>query len=316
MGIITNIVTSKAYKIFMARLYGWGASIVMIGALMKLEHMQYSSYFLIAGLGTEALIFFFSAWEPTMENYAWDRIYPELANGNGKKKKEPVVRGSQTQQLDQMFSKADITPEVLQKLGNGMRTLADTTTKISEISDAHVVTQDYIGSVKNAAGKLESFSDAYGKSTQELNKSATSLTNSYTKTAEMVAQTGSNLVETVNRSSGQLSESYNQLLAAINKDYAKLNKGSSSNAEQLDRLNKNLSALNTVYELQLKGSDAHLQSSKEVYAGLDSMMENLVASVDNTKLYRSEVESLGRKLISLNKVYGNMLTAMNMREDV
>jgi len=45
-------------------------------------------------------------------------------------------------------------------------------------------------------------------------------------------------------------------------------------------------------------------------------MENLAASVQNTKLYRNEVESLGKKLIALNKVYGNMLTAMNMREDV
>ena len=65
MGFISKIVTSKGYKIFMSRLYGWGASVVMIGALMKLEHFQYSSYFLIAGLGTEAIIFFFSAWEPS-----------------------------------------------------------------------------------------------------------------------------------------------------------------------------------------------------------------------------------------------------------
>ena len=315
MGVISNIVNSKAYKVFMARLYGWGASVVMIGALMKLEHMQYSSYFLIAGLGTEAIIFFFSAWEPTADNYQWDRVYPELANGNGKNK-APVAKGSTTQQMDQLFAKADITPEVLEKLGNGMRNLADTTSKISDISDAHVVTEEYIGTVKEAAGKMDSFSDIYSKSADELNKSASSLTESYTKTAEMVAQTGANLVETVNTSSGQLSNSYNQLLEALNNDFARLNQGSSSYSVQLEQLNKNLSALNTVYELQLKGTDAHLESSKQVYAGLDAMMENLSASVQNTKVYRSEVESLGKKLIALNKVYGNMLTAMNMREDV
>jgi methyl-accepting chemotaxis protein len=218
--------------------------------------------------------------------------------------------------MDQLFAKAEITPEVIAKLGNGMRTLADTTSKISDISDAHVVTQDYIGTVKSAAGKLGSFSDAYSKSAEELNKSATSLTESYSKTAELVSQSGSKLVENVNRSSSQLSESYNQLLSAMNKDFAKLNDGSSSYSEQLEKMNKNLSALNTVYELQLKGTDAHLKSSKEVYSGLDAMMENLSASVQNTKLYRSEVESLGKKLIALNKVYGNMLTAMNMKEDV
>jgi len=149
MGVIENIVTSRAYRVFMSRLYGWGASIVMIGALMKLEHLAYSSYFLIAGLGTEALIFFFSAWEPLPEDYKWDRIYPELANAKAKKTKVPELRGSSTQQMDQLFAKADITPDVLEKLGNGMRKLADTTTKISDISDAHVVTQNDIGTVKN-----------------------------------------------------------------------------------------------------------------------------------------------------------------------
>lgn len=231
MGVISNIVTSKAYKVFMARLYGWGASVVMIGALMKLEHMQYSSYFLIAGLGTEAIIFFFSAWEPTAENYQWDRVYPELADG--KKSKAPEVRGSTTQQMDKLFAQADITPEVLAKLGSGMRNLAETTSKISDISNAHVVTEKYIGSVEGAAGKMESFSDIYSKSAEELNKSASSLTQSYTKTAEMVAKTGTNLVETVNRSSGQLSDSYNQLLAALNKDFARLNQGSSNYSGQL-----------------------------------------------------------------------------------
>lgn len=314
MGVITNIVTSRAYKVFMSRLYGWGASVVMIGALMKLEHFQYSSYFLIAGLGTEALIFFFSAWEPLPEDYKWDRVYPELANGKNKDKK-PELRGSATQQMDQLFAKADITPAVLEKLGNGMKNLADTTSKMSDISNAHVVTENYIGSVKNAASKMESFSTVYDKSSEELNKSASSLTESYSKTAELVSRTGSALVETVNRSSNQLSDSYIKLLDSINQDYAKMTETSSSYSDQLEKLNKNLSALNTVYELQLKGSDHHLQSSKEVYAGLDAMMDNLAASVDNTKLYRSEVESLGKKLIALNKVYGNMLTAMNIRDD-
>jgi gliding motility-associated protein GldL len=132
----------------------------------------------------------------------------------------------------------------------------------------------------------------------------------------MVAETGAKLVEHVNRSSDQLSSSYTKLLEAINSDYAKLNEGSSNYTSQLESLNKNLASLNTVYELQIKGSDAHLQSSKQVYAGLDNMMENLSSSVENTKLYREEVERLGKKLIALNKVYGNMLTAMNMRDDV
>lgn len=299
----------------MSRMYGWGASIVMIGALMKLEHYSYASYFLIAGLGTEALIFFFSAFEPLPEDWEWDKIYPGLTDPKQKASKT-LHTGSTVQQMDELFSKADITPEMLSKLGEGMKNLADTTGKMGDLTNAHIVTEKYVGNVKSASDHLESFSESYAKSTEILNNTAQGLNESYSKTAEMVAQTGARLVETVNRSSDQLADSYTKLVKAINDDYSKLSEGSSNYSSQLESLNKNLASLNTVYELQLKGSDAHLQSSKNVYAGLDSMMENLSSSVENTKLYREEVERLGKKLIALNKVYGNMLTAMNMREDV
>lgn len=310
-----KFVRTRGWKVFMSRLYGWGASVVMIGALMKLEHYPLSTYFLIAGLGTEAIIFFFSAFEPVPEEWEWDRVYPELADTDKPKEKVATKKGT-VQQMDQMFAQANITPDMLTRLGDGMRNLSDTSSKLGDISKAHVVTEDYIGNVKNASDQLGSFSAAYAKSTEALNETAEGLSKSYANTADMVAQTGAKLVEQVNRSSDQLSNSYTKLLEAINDDYAKLSKGSSDFSSQLEALNQNLIALNNIYELQIKGSDAHLQSSKQVYAGLDSMMENLSSSVDNTKLYREEVERLGKKLIALNKVYGNMLTAMNMRDDV
>lgn len=313
--VVFSFVRKRWWKILMSRMYGWGASVVMIGALMKLEHYSYASYFLIAGLGTEALIFFFSAFEPLPEDYEWDKVYPELKDPDNKGYQK-ARSGSAVQQMDELFAKADITPEMLSKLGAGMKNLSDTTARMSDMANAHIVTEEYVGNVKSASEHLSSFAAAYEKSTEALNNTAESLSDSYSKTADMVAQTGARLVEQVNRSSDQLSGSYTKLLEVINEDYAKLNEGSSTYNTQLESLNKNLASLNTVYEHQLKGSDAHLQSSKVVYAGLDAMVDNLSASVENTKLYREEVEHLGKKLIALNKVYGNMLTAMNMREDV
>ncbi len=43
----------------MAKLYGWGASVVIIGALFKINHYMGADYMLILGLGTESCIFFF-----------------------------------------------------------------------------------------------------------------------------------------------------------------------------------------------------------------------------------------------------------------
>ncbi len=315
---LRELVQKYWWRNAMAKLYSWGASVVMIGALMKLEHFPLSSYFLIAGLGTEAIIFFFSGFEPLYTEWEWDRVYPELADKSVKavSKARPATSGTALQRFDEMLEKAEISPELFQKLGNGMRSLADSSVKMTDISQAHLVTQQYSDNVKKAADTLNSFSNAYARSTEELNQTASSLTQSYTKTAEQVAHTAARLVDNVNKGSEQLTTSYTKLLEAVNKDYSKLTEKSHSYTEQLEKLNKNLAALNTVYELQLKSEDAHNRATKEIYAGLDTMIENITSSVNDTKVYREEVERLGRKLTALNKVYGNMLTAMNVRENV
>ena len=270
----------------MGYLYSWGASVVMIGALMKLEHFPLSSYFLIAGLGTEAIIFFFAAFEPLPEEWEWDRVYPELADKATKVEKKvvrPSAAGSPMQRFDEMLAKAEISPELFTKLGNGMQKLAESSNKMSEITHAHIETQQFVSSVKKASDNLNSFGDAYKHSTEELNRSASTLTQSYAKTAELIG---------------------------------KLSTSSHGYTEQLDKMNKNLGALNSVYELQLRGEDAYLKNAKAAHEGLDAMLHNLNASVQTTKMYHDEVEKLGKKLSALNKVYGNMLTAMNVKENV
>ena len=61
---LNSMVRSKGFKNFMSKLYGWGASIVILGALFKINHYPGADIMLIVGLGTEAIIFFFSAFEP------------------------------------------------------------------------------------------------------------------------------------------------------------------------------------------------------------------------------------------------------------
>ena len=76
---ITEIVQSSGWKNFMAKLYGYGASVVIIGALFKIQHWTGASIMITIGLSTEAIIFFFSAFEPLHEELDWTLVYPELA---------------------------------------------------------------------------------------------------------------------------------------------------------------------------------------------------------------------------------------------
>ena len=62
-----ELLKTKRWKTFMGYVYGWGAAIVMIGALFKLQHWNYSGYLLAVGLITEAFIFFLSAFEPPLD---------------------------------------------------------------------------------------------------------------------------------------------------------------------------------------------------------------------------------------------------------
>jgi len=76
---ITEVVQGSKYKNFMKYLYGWGASVVLMGALFKLQHWPAAGVMLIVGMSTEAIIFFFSAFEPIVEEVDWSIVYAELA---------------------------------------------------------------------------------------------------------------------------------------------------------------------------------------------------------------------------------------------
>lgn len=81
--------------------------------------------------------------------------------------------------------------------------------------------------------------------------------------------------------------------------------------EQLQRVSKNLSTLNSVYELQIQGTKEYVESSAKAYNNITELLQYLDASVEDTKRYKDEIHVLGKNLSALNTVYGNMLTAMN-----
>jgi gliding motility-associated protein GldL len=136
---------SKKWKNFMAKLYGIGAAVVIIGALFKIHALAVRQFFLIIGLSTEAIIFFFSAFEPPHEEYDWSLVYPELATGErheGEDFKKDDKR-SITEQLDDMLESAKIEPELIASLGDGMRSLSDQAKQMGEITGAAAATNEY-----------------------------------------------------------------------------------------------------------------------------------------------------------------------------
>jgi len=296
---LAELVQSSGWKNFIAKLYGLGASVVIVGALFKIQHWPLAGTMLTIGLLTEAVIFFFSAFEPLHEEIDWTIVYPELAGipeegeelpVQGGKQREAIARGvggggygggggagsAALAKFDEMLESAEITPDLFKKLGAGMTKLSQATSNIDTMSDI--------------AAASDKYAESIGTATESLGK----LTESYTDTAKAINESGS---------------TYKNMADS----FSIIEVGGKSYQEQLETLNKNLSALNTVYELQKQGADNHLKESEELYKGLQGLVKDLSDSAGDTTKYREQITKLNENLSALNNVYGNMLAAMNVK---
>lgn len=83
--------------------------------------------------------------------------------------------------------------------------------------------------------------------------------------------------------------------------------------EQVQVLTKNLSSLNTIYELELQESNNHLKALNAFYGQLSETSKSMLASADDAKKVQAQIGDLATNLGRLNSIYGNMLTAMQGR---
>ena len=254
----------------------FGASIVIVGALFKIQHWPGANAALIAGLGTEAVLFCLFGIDIPHEEVDWTLAYPELSGMAHEEKEEleePESNLPITAQLDNLLADAKIGPELITSLGKGMKSLGESVNKMADITNASVATNEYVDSVKSATKNVSSLSDTYSKATQSF---------------EGIAQSIAGISQSTESSASGISDS-------------------------LSKVSKNLSALNATYELQLQDSKSHLDTTSKFYDGLNELMKNLHDSLDDTKKYRQEMATLSNNLTSLNTVYGNMLSAMNFK---
>jgi len=178
---VTEIVQSSGWKSFMAKLYGIGAAVVIVGAMFKIMHWPGASVMIVAGLTTEAIIFFFSAFEPLHEELDWTLVYPELAGMSDPdeldemREENLAGRGMGLQKFDELFQDADIRPETIKSLSTGLNSLSQTSANLSDITAASVATKEYLNSMKEAAASISSFSNNYSSQSGELGESITSL---------------------------------------------------------------------------------------------------------------------------------------------
>ena len=237
----------------MAKLYGLGAAVVIVGALFKIQHYPGAGYMLIAGLSTEAIIFTFSAFEPPHEEVDWSLVYPELRTGEQREGSSELIedKGSVTEQLDRMLEEAKIEPELIASLGDGLRSLSTQASKLQDMTDASVATQEYSDSLRNASTKVGELSDTYEKVSESL-VGLSEAQEAGNTTGEHLQRMTRNLEELNNMYELQLKElqSTTDMYSGIAELMSNLNESiddTKKYKENIAELATNLGALNTVY---------------------------------------------------------------------
>jgi len=235
----------------------FGASIVIVGALFKIMHWPGCDIALIGGLGTEAILFFLFGLDIPHEEYDWTLPYPELG-GMGTHDDENESDQSNlplSAQLDNMLAEAKIGPELIESLGVGMRSLCDNASKMGDLFNAHLATNEYVDSVKSASQKVSNLADTYTKAAESMaslassNDSSASIGDSLGKvstnltalnaTYELQLQGSRNHLEATEKFYGGLADLMKNLNDSVD-DTKKYR-------QEMATLSTNLTALNGIY---------------------------------------------------------------------
>lgn len=161
---------SKSTKKLFNMAYGLGASVVIIGALFKILHWEFGpltgGLLLAVGLITEALIFAISAFEPVDDEVDWSLVYPELAGGESKGRKNEVseikeAETSLSKKLDELLQEAGIDANLMESLGSSIKNFEGAAKGIAPTVDAMESTKKYSDEMLQAAAQMESLNSLY-----------------------------------------------------------------------------------------------------------------------------------------------------------
>lgn len=258
-------------------LFSFFAAVVIMGALFKIRHWPFADEMITAGLLSEVIVFLLMALVvPPPEEYHWERFFPNLTE-------HPDVEKART-------GRFEITPLVA---GNAHNNGNPALTKLDDMLRDADITPANLGRLGDNFKKLGTTVDKMSDIT------------------DVVAATGDYTAKTKEASValGTMKEAY---LGAANtvQQFNNAAEGTKQFHEQVQVLTKNLSSLNTVYELELQDTNNHLKVMNKFYGNLVQASEAMQGSVDDAKKAHDQIAVLANNLGRLNQIYGNMLSAM------
>ena len=181
-----SFVKSKWFKYLKNLIIGAGASVVLMGALFKLESWEGASEMLILGLSVEAFIFLFLGIIGPEKDYYWEKLYPGLDDYHSSMNPLSAAEGANTQAINgevveqqlggmltelQSMSKSLGSLKSLQEVdfsgtGDQLKTMNNFYTRMNEamanLNDSLEDTQQYKDQLTSLNKNLGSLNSVYG----------------------------------------------------------------------------------------------------------------------------------------------------------
>ncbi len=279
MNPIVIFFESNSGKYLKNLIIGLGASVVLMGALFKIQHWPGASLMLTSGMITEAVIFAMLGLLPPHSDYYWERFYPGITEnphveafrkglkdhgatahvGEGKPGESPM------KSLDKMMEEAQITPTSMKRLNENFTNFGKTVEQMKDITNITSSTEAYSKGAREAADALGQMKNTFVGATKTMGA--------------------------FNDAAG---------------DTAKFH-------DQVKVLSKNLGTLNQIYEVELQDANNHLKAMNKFYSNLVSASDAMAASAKDANNTKDQIALLSKNLTNLNQIYGNMLSAMQGR---
>ncbi len=277
---------------FLNYAYSWGASIVILGTLFKLTHLPGANLMLFLGMGTEVLVFFLSAFDRPFDKTADGRDIPThiteeyLETGKVTYDTNNSVAGSQPVSGSHPVSGDAVVvgqPIVFAPGATASQGIASAATSESTASspvsaaassvsasssddkDANVAVQQ-----PQSAAVLQPVagSTAWVGGQQQITPEMEEAQNNYVEELKKLVET----LEKVNEQSSRLTR----------------------DSEEMENLNRTLTGISKVYEMQLKGASQQIGTIDQI---------------------NEQSRKMAQQIEQLNKIYTRMIEAMtvNMR---
>lgn len=277
---------------FLNYAYSWGASIVILGTLFKLTHLPGANLMLFLGMGTEVLVFFLSAF---------DRPFDKTADGR------------------------DIPTHITEEYLETGKVTYDTNNSVAgsqPVSGSHPVSGDAVvvgqpivfASGATASQGIASVATSEGTASSPVSAAASSVSASSSddKDANVAVQqpqsaavqqpvAGSTAwVGGQQQITPEMEEAQNNYVEELKKlveTLEKVNEQSSRltrDSEEMENLNRTLTGISKVYEMQLKGASQQIGTIDQI---------------------NEQSRKMAQQIEQLNKIYTRMIEAMtvNMR---